>query len=71
MKKDDVKILASNRKARHEYFIEDTVEAGIALKGTEVKSIRQGRINIKESYAIVENGEIFIYSQFIRTRADW
>jgi SsrA-binding protein len=65
MKKDDVKILASNRKARHEYFIEDTVEAGIALKGTEVKSIRQGRINIKESYAIVENGEIFIYNMHI------
>lgn len=65
MKKDDVKILASNRKARHEYFIEDTVEAGIALKGTEVKSIRKGRINVKESYAIVENGEVFIYNMHI------
>ena len=42
MKKEEVKIIASNRKARHEYFIEDTIEAGIVLKGTEVKSIRQG-----------------------------
>ena len=65
MKKDNVKILASNRKARHEYFIEDTIEAGIVLKGTEVKSIRQGRINVKESYAIVENGEVFIYNMHI------
>ncbi|NMA86510.1 MAG: SsrA-binding protein SmpB [Tissierellia bacterium] len=65
MKKDDVKIVASNRKARHEYFIEDTIEAGIVLKGTEVKSIRQGRINVKESYAIVENGEVYIYNMHI------
>lgn len=65
MGKDKVKIVASNRKARHEYFIEDTIEAGIALKGTEVKSIRQGRINVKESYAIVENGEVFVYNMHI------
>lgn len=65
MKKEDIRIVASNRKARHEYFIEDTIEAGIVLKGTEVKSIRAGRINVKESYAIVENGEIFIYNMHI------
>lgn len=65
MKKEDIRIVASNRKARHEYFIEDTIESGIVLKGTEVKSIRAGRINVKESYAIVENGEIFIYNMHI------
>ena len=65
MKKEDIRIVASNRKARHEYFIEDTIEAGIVLKGTEVKSIRAGRINVKESYAIVENGEIFVYNMHI------
>lgn len=65
MKKENIKIVATNRKARHEYFIEDTIEAGIALKGTEVKSIRQGRINVKESYAVVENGEVFVYGMHI------
>ena len=65
MKKGNAKILASNRKARHEYFIEDTIEAGLVLKGTEVKSIRQGKINIQEGYAIVENGEIYVYSMHI------
>lgn len=65
MKKEDIKIVASNRKARHEYFIEDTIEAGIVLKGTEVKSIRAGRVNVKESYAMVENGEVFIYNMHI------
>ena len=65
MKKENVKIVATNRKARHEYFIEDTIEAGIALKGTEVKSIRQGRINVKESYAVIENGEVFVYGMHI------
>ena len=65
MKKEDIKIVASNRKARHEYFIEDTIEAGIVLKGTEVKSIRAGRINVKESYVMVENGEAFVYNMHI------
>lgn len=60
MKKLGTKIVATNKKARHEYFIEDTIEAGIALTGTEVKSIRQGKINIKDSYATVENGEIYV-----------
>lgn len=65
MSKNDIKIVASNRRARHEYFIEDTIEAGIVLRGTEVKSIRNGRINVRESYAIAENGEIFIHNMHI------
>lgn len=65
MNKKDIKTLASNRKARHEFFIEDTIEAGIALKGTEVKSVRQGKISIKESYAAIEDGEAFIYNMHI------
>lgn len=65
MKKGGKKVVASNRKARHEYFIEDTVEAGIVLKGTEVKSIRQGKLNIGESYASVDNEEVFINSMHI------
>ena len=65
MKKIGTKVVATNKKARHEYFIEDTIEAGIVLTGTEVKSIRQGKINIKESYATVENGEIFINGMHI------
>jgi len=65
MKEENVKIVARNRKARHEYFIEETIEAGIVLKGTEVKSVREGRVNIKESYGVVENGEVFIYSMHI------
>ncbi|NLL57183.1 MAG: SsrA-binding protein SmpB [Firmicutes bacterium] len=59
------KILAQNRKARHLYFIEETMEAGIALQGTEVKSIRLGRVNLKDSYARVENGELFVYNMHI------
>lgn len=65
MKNTGRKIIASNRKARHEYFIEDTIEAGIVLKGTEVKSIRQGKINIGESYASIDKGEVFINGMHI------
>ena len=65
MKKENVKIVATNRKARHEYFIEETIEAGLVLKGTEVKSVRQGKINVKESYAVVENGEDYVYNMHI------
>jgi SsrA-binding protein len=54
------KLLATNRKAFHEYFILDKLEAGIALLGTEVKSIREGRINLKESYALVKKEEAFL-----------
>lgn len=52
--------IAENRKARHDYFIEEVVEAGIQLTGTEVKSMRQGRVNLRESYARVINGEVFL-----------
>ena len=53
--------IASNRKARHDFSISETFEAGIALKGTEVKSIRAGKINIRDAYARVEKGEVFLY----------
>lgn len=54
------KIIANNKKARYEYFIEDVFEAGIVLKGTEVKSIRQGKVSIKESFCQISNGELYI-----------
>ena len=59
------KIIAENRKARYNYHIEDTYEAGIVLKGTEVKSLRNGRANLKDAYARVRNGEIFVYQMHI------
>lgn len=59
------KTLAENRKARHDYFIEETYEAGIALSGTEVKSIRQGKANLKDSYAMVENGEVILCNMHV------
>lgn len=58
-------VVANNKKARHDYFIEDTYEAGIVLTGTEIKSVRQGKVNIKESYAKIENGEMIIYGMHI------
>jgi len=60
-----IKTLATNRKARHDFFIEETIEAGIALTGTEVKSFRQGKVNLKESYAMIENGEVFIHGMHV------
>lgn len=60
MEKDHIKIIANNKKARHDYHISDEVEAGIVLVGTEVKSIRQGRVNLKDSYADIKNGEVFL-----------
>ncbi|MCP3956200.1 MAG: SsrA-binding protein SmpB [Desulfobacterales bacterium] len=59
------KLVAQNKKARYNYFIEDTYEAGIVLKGTEVKSLRQGRANLKDSYAKIKNGEVFVYQMHI------
>lgn len=59
------KIVAQNKKARHEYFIEQTIETGIVLSGTEVKSIRLGKVNLKDSYANIKNGEVFIYGMHI------
>ena len=58
-------VVANNKKVRHDYFIEDTYEAGIVLTGTEIKSIRQGKVNIKESYAKIEDGEMIIYGMHI------
>ena len=55
-----VKPLVQNRRARHDYFVEESFECGMELKGTEVKSIRQGRANLKESYARVRNGEVYV-----------
>lgn len=57
--------ISKNRKARHLYFIEDTYEAGIVLKGTEVKSIRRGRVNIADSYCTVRDGEVFIINMHV------
>lgn len=59
------KIVANNSTARHNYTIEDTLEAGIVLSGTEIKSIRNGKINLKDSYANIKNGEVFIYGMHI------
>lgn len=64
-KKSGKSTLAENRKARHDYNIEDTIEAGIALQGTEIKSIRRGSANLKDSYAQVKGGEIFLHNMHI------
>ena len=64
-KKAGMKLVANNKKAFHDYFIEDTYEAGIALAGTEVKSLRAGKCSIKESFIRVEKGEMFIYGMHI------
>ena len=60
-----MKIITENRKARHDYTIEESFEAGIELKGTEVKSMRAGKANLKDSFAIVENGELYLYGMHI------
>lgn len=65
MGKDHIKIIADNRKARHEYFIEDRFEAGMVLLGTEVKSLRQGRANLKDSYGRIKNGEMYVHQMHI------
>ena len=64
-KQQGVKVVAQNKKARHDYFVEEFYEAGLALHGTEVKSMRQGRVNLKESYAHAQNGEIFVQGMHI------
>jgi SsrA-binding protein len=66
MAKRERKLVANNKKARHDYFIEETYEAGIVLTGTEIKSVRAGKVSIKESYAKIDNrGELFIYGMNI------
>lgn len=63
--KDSIKLIANNKKAYHDYFIEDQFEAGISLAGTEVKSLRMGKCSLKESFIRVEKGEVFIYGMHI------
>ena len=65
MGKDTVKLIANNKKAWHDYFIEDKYEAGIELHGTEVKSIRMGHCSIKEAFIRVEKGEVFVYGMHV------
>ena len=59
MEKKNIKIVAKNKKAYHDFFVEDTYEAGVQLFGTEVKSVRQGAVNLKDSYCVIDKGEIF------------
>ena len=63
--KRNKKLVANNKKARHDYFIEEVYEAGLVLTGTEIKSIRAGKVSIKESYAKIENGEMIVYGMNI------
>ena len=65
MTKKQRKLIANNKKARHDYFIEETYEAGIALRGTEIKSARLGKVSIKESYARIEKEEVIVYGMNI------
>lgn len=60
-----IKLIANNKKAYHDYFIEDTFEAGISLAGTEVKSLRMGKCSVKESFIRIDNGEVIIYGMHI------
>ena len=64
-KKPGIKLIANNKKAFHDYFIEDTYEEGIALAGTEVKSLRMGQCSVKESFVRIQNGEVYIYGMNI------
>ncbi|MBE5906244.1 MAG: SsrA-binding protein SmpB [Lachnospiraceae bacterium] len=65
MSKDSVKLVANNKKAFHDYFIEEKYETGISLAGTEVKSIRMGHCSIKEAFVRIEKGEVFIYGMHV------
>ena len=65
MEKSSKKLIANNKKVYHEYFLEEILEAGIALHGTEVKSVRMGKCSIKESFIRIENGEMYIYGLHI------
>lgn len=60
-----IKLIAKNPTAKHNYFIEDTIETGIVLSGTEIKSIRNGKVNLKDSYAGIKDGEVYIYHMHI------
>ena len=60
MSSEDVKVIATNRRAFHDYFIDDQIEAGLALTGTEIKSVREGRVNLRDAYADFERGEAWL-----------
>ena len=62
---ENIKVIAQNKKAHHDYFIEETYECGIELVGTEVKSMRQGGVNLKDSYANVKSGEVFVHNMHV------
>ena len=64
-KESGIRLIANNKKAYHDYFIEDTYEAGIELAGTEVKSMRMGKCSIKESFIQIDRGEVFVYGMHI------
>ena len=62
---DSIKIISQNKKAYHDFFVEETYECGISLAGTEVKSLREGKVNLKDSYASIENGEVYVKGMHI------
>ncbi len=65
MSKEELKLVANNKKAYHDFFIDEKYEAGIELHGTEVKSIRMGKCSIKESFIRIENGEVYVYGMHV------
>ena len=65
MSKETMKLVANNKKAYHDYFVDEKIEAGLVLHGTEVKSLRMGKCSIKESFIRIENGEVFVYGMHI------
>ena len=65
MSSDSIKLVTTNRKARHDYHIEDTLEAGIVLQGTEVKALREGRANLQDAYCAVERNEMYLFNMHI------
>lgn len=65
MPKGEGKVVAQNKKAYHDYYIEETYEAGMVLQGTEIKSIRAGKVNLKDSYARIQNGEMFLLNMHV------
>jgi SsrA-binding protein len=62
---EGIKVVAQNKKARHDYHIEETFETGLVLTGTEIKSIRTGKANLKESFARIQNGEVFLHNMHV------
>lgn len=71
MGRKERKLIANNKKARHDYFIDEVYEAGIVLTGTEIKSVRQGKASIKESYAKIEKGELILHGMNISPYEQW